>query len=87
MASLLKQPNKHSCECCNRQYTRKTDCDKHQISCKIIKQTKRESTIMAETINPSYEELCIIVQDLTYKFSKMEVRLILTQNWVEKQKK
>jgi hypothetical protein len=87
MASLLKQPTKHTCVSCNKQYTRKTDCNKHELSCKIIKQTKRESTIMMETTNLSHEELCILVQDLTYKMSKMEEMFLSMQKMVVKQNK
>lgn len=87
--SLFKTTINHICTHCNKKYVRKSDCAKHEASCNILCKNQRESTILAEECENLYtiKQLSIIVQELTFKYVKMEEKLAYMQKWVEKQKK
>ena len=87
--SLSKTIINHTCTHCSKIYVRKSDCAKHEASCNILCKNQRESTILAEECENilTIKQLSTIVQELTFKYIKIEEKLAHMQKWVEKQKK
>ena len=80
---------RYCCNVCNKQYTRKSSLDKHQILCNFKMKTQRERQIEFEELGdlPNHLELVKIVQELTFKLIKMEEKMGEMQKWVDKKKK
>jgi hypothetical protein len=81
--------SKYECKICKKQYTRKNSLDNHYILCEYKLKTNREKKIDSEELNdiPSYLELVKIVQELTKKCNKLEIKVEEMQKWVTNKKK
>lgn len=84
----INNNNKYYCINCNKKYTKKSSLDKHKILCDFKIKTKREQQIEIEELGdiPSHYELVKIVQDLTFKLTKMENKIEEMQKLVGKKK-
>ena len=80
--------NKHCCQVCKKVYTRKTSLDKHKILCDFKSKSKLEHQIDDEELGdtPTHEQLVKIVQELTFKYIKLEDKLEHLQKWVNQKK-
>ena len=84
----MESSPKRACIHCQKVYTRKSDLVRHTILCEIVCRTEREAKIASENIEqPSYSQLCAIVNELAYKCAKMEKELLSVQKWTTKEKK
>ena len=79
---------KYCCLLCKKTYTRKTSLDKHKILCDFKTKTKMEHQVDEEEIGdvPSHEQLVKIVQELTFKYIKLEEKMEHLQKWVNQKK-
>ena len=77
------------CINCQKKYTRKSAFDKHSILCDFINANKRGRRLIIEEEDdiPSYNQLVKIVQELSLKYSKLEIKLDEMQKWVDNKKK
>lgn len=80
--------NKYCCSLCKKSYTRKSSLDKHKILCDFKSKTKQEHQVDEEELGdtPTHEQLVKIVQELTFKYIKMEEKLEHLQKWVNQKK-
>ena len=80
--------NKYCCSLCKKAYTRKSSLDKHKILCDFKSKTKQEHQVDEEELGdtPTHEQLVKIVQELTFKYVKMEEKLEHLQKWVNQKK-
>lgn len=87
--NALQSSSKYCCVVCNKNYTKKSSLDKHNILCDFKLKTKRELQIETEELNdiPNHLQLVKIVQELTLKMIKMEEKMGEMQKWVDKKKK
>jgi hypothetical protein len=85
--------SKHKCQCCGKEYTRKTSHARHIILCEIFhknnSQSAREKKCEEEETSniPSTRQLYSIIQELAFKYQIMEQKMNDMQKWVEKKKK
>ena len=81
--------NKLCCRVCNKQYTKQSSLNKHNILCDFKMKTKRERQIELEEIEdiPSHYQLVKIVQELTLKLIKTEEKMAEMLKFVNKKKK
>ena len=81
--------NKFCCTVCHKQYTRKSSLEKHKILCEFKMKTQREHQIEIEELSdiPSHYQLVKIVQELSFKLTKMEEIMEQMQKWVERKKR
>jgi len=79
---------KYCCLLCKKSYTRKTSLDKHKILCDFKTKTKVELQVEEEELGdtPSHEQLVKIVQELTFKYIKLEEKMEHLQKWVNQKK-
>ena len=79
---------KHICLSCKKTYTRKLSLDKHKILCDFKSKTKLEHQVDEEELGdiPSHEQLVKIVQELTFKYVKLENKMEHLQKWVNQKK-
>lgn len=79
---------KYCCLLCKKSYTRKTSLDKHKILCEFRSKTKVELQIEEEEFGdtPSHEQLVKIVQELAFKYVKLEEKMENLQKWVNQKK-
>lgn len=79
---------KYCCLLCKKSYTRKASLDKHKILCDFKTKTKTELQIEEEEIGdtPSHIQLVKIVQELTFKYIKLEEKMENLQKWVNQKK-
>ena len=87
--SVSNSNSKYTCNICNKQYLRKLSLDKHKILCEYKIKSKIEHQVEFEEIGdtPNHAQLVKIVQELTFKYTKMEEKLEQMQKWVDKKKK
>jgi len=87
--SIQAVTNKFCCAVCNKQYTRKSSLDKHNILCDFKMKTKREHQIEIEELGdvPSHFQLVKIVQELTLKIIKMEEKMKKMENCIDIKKR
>ena len=80
--------NKYCCSLCKKAYTRKSSLDKHKILCDFKSKTKQEHQVDEEELGdtPTHEQLVKIVQELTFKYVKMEEKMEHLQKWVNQKK-
>lgn len=81
--------NQHSCNYCDKKYTRKSSYIKHTILCEVLHQTKREKQCEQEetTDIPSTRQIYTILQELAMKYQTMEQKMNDMQKWVETKKR
>jgi hypothetical protein len=92
MSSSAKSSSNYTCSYCSKKYIRKTDCGKHELLCELLhknRKSPRETTIVSEECSGilTNKQLTAIVQELTFKYVKMEEKFETMQKWVVKQKK
>ena len=88
-ANVSTNVSTNMCTHCSKIYVRKCDLAKHVIICDVLCKNKRSHTLLTEECESilTIKQLSTIVQDLSFKYSKMEEKLAHMQKWVEKQKK
>ena len=81
--------NKYCCLICNKKYSRKMSIDKHIILCNFKLKSNSERQIEFEELGdtPTHLQLVKIVQELTFKYVKMQEQLEQMKQWVDKKKK
>jgi hypothetical protein len=88
--------NKHECQYCRKQYTRKSSYSRHIILCEIFYENKtnkapttREKICEEEESSnlPSTKQLYKIIQELATKYKNMEEKMNDMQKWVDKKKR
>ena len=79
---------KYCCALCKKSYSRKISLDKHKILCDFKSKTKLELQVEEEEHGdiPSHEQLVKIVQELTFKYIKLEEKMETLQKWVNQKK-
>jgi hypothetical protein len=84
-----KQNNNNYCLHCGKKYTRKSSYEKHIIVCDIIYKKKREIIIEEEETNdlPSHKQLYQIIQELAFKYDKLNEKMEHMQKWINNKKK
>ena len=80
--------NKLCCRVCNKQYTKQSSLNKHNILCDFKMKTKRERKIELEELEdiPTHSQLVKIVQELTLKLIKTEEKMAEMQKFINKKK-
>ena len=80
--------NCYCCELCKKQYTKKTSLDKHKLLCDYKTKSKLEHKIDEEELGdiPSHDHLVKIVQELAFKYIKLEEKMEHLQKWVNQKK-
>lgn len=80
--------NKYCCSVCKKSYTRKSSLDKHKILCDFKSKSKQEHQLDEEELGdtPTHEQLVKIVQELTFKYVKLEEKMEHLQKWVNQKK-
>ena len=80
--------NKYCCSVCKKNYTRKSSLDKHKILCDFKAKSKQEHQVDEEEFGdtPTHEQLVKIVQELTFKYVKLEEKMEHLQKWVNQKK-
>lgn len=78
----------YCCELCKKSYTRKTSLDKHKLLCDYKSKSKIEHKVDEEELGdtPTYEQLVKIVQELAFKYVKMEEKMEQMQVWINQKK-
>lgn len=81
--------NNNYCLHCGKKYTRKSSYEKHMIVCDIIHKKKREIIIEEEETNdlPSHKQLYQIIQELAFKYDKLNEKMEYMQKWINNKKK
>jgi hypothetical protein len=81
--------SKYCCVICNKTYSRKTSLDKHTILCDFKLKSSSEREIDFEELGdiPNHLQLVKIMQELTFKYIKMQEQLEQMKQWVDKKKK
>jgi uncharacterized protein YeeX (DUF496 family) len=79
---------KYCCLLCKKNYSRKISLDKHKILCDFKSKSKLELQVEEEEFGdtPSHEQLVKIVQELTFKYIKLEEKMETLQKWVNQKK-
>ena len=79
---------KYCCLLCKKSYSRKISLDKHKILCDFKTKTKLEHQVEEEELGdvPTHEQLVKIVQELTFKYIKLEEKMEHLQKWVNQKK-
>lgn len=80
--------NCYCCEICKKSYTKKSSLDKHKILCDYKTKSKLEVKVDAEELGdkPNYDQLVKIVQELAFKYVKLEEKMEQMQVWVNQKK-
>lgn len=78
----------YCCLVCKKTYRRKISFDRHKILCDFKTKTKLELQIEEEETNdmPNHTQLVKIVQELTFKYIKLEEKMEHLQKWVNQKK-
>lgn len=78
----------HNCNVCGKKYTRKSSQEKHVILCEILSRTDRERKIESEEYAelPSKKQLFVIIQELAYKYNKLEEKVTEMQKCIVKKR-
>lgn len=80
----------NSCKYCGKKYTRKSAFDKHVLLCEVFNKTEREKKLEdEEEIKelPSQKQMYKIIEELAFKYQKMEEKMNEMQKWVQRNKK
>ena len=79
---------KYCCTLCKKSYSRKISLDKHKILCDFKSKSKLELQVEEEEHGdiPTHEQLVKIVQELTFKYIKLEEKMETLQKWVNQKK-
>jgi hypothetical protein len=74
--------NKYVCKSCNKKFSTKDLYNKHIILCEFIFSTKKEKKTVCQEleVKPSYEELILIIQQLTIEHFNIKEQLKEIQN-------
>ncbi len=86
----IKHKLTNSCNFCGKKYTRKSSYDKHVLLCEVFNKSKREKKLEEEEELkelPSQKQLYKIIEELAFKYQKMEEKMTEMQKWVQKNKK
>ena len=80
---------KYACPLCNKQYTKKSSLEKHNILCDFRYKTAREKQVELEEMEdiPTYNDLVKIVQQMAIQMAKMEEDMKEMSKWVTKKKR
>jgi hypothetical protein len=78
----------YCCNLCKKSYTRKSSLDKHKLLCDYKTKSKLEHKVEDEELGdtPTYEQLVKIVQELAFKYVKLEEKIEQMQVWVSQKK-
>ena len=78
----------YCCDLCKKSYTRKSSLDKHKLLCDYKSKSKLEHKVEEEELGdtPTYEQLVKIVQELAFKYVKLEEKMEQMQQWVSQKK-
>jgi pterin-4a-carbinolamine dehydratase len=78
----------YCCDLCKKSYTRKSSLDKHKLLCDYKSKSKLEHKVEEEELGdtPTYEQLVKIVQELAFKYVKLEEKMSEMQVWVSQKK-
>jgi pterin-4a-carbinolamine dehydratase len=78
----------YCCDLCKKSYTRKSSLDKHKLLCDYKSKSKLEHKVSEEELGdtPTYEQLVKIVQELAFKYVKLEEKMSEMQQWVSQKK-
>lgn len=78
----------YCCDLCKKSYTRKSSLDKHKLLCDYKSKSKLENKVEEEELGdtPTYEQLVKIVQELAFKYVKLEDKMEQMQQWVNQKK-
>ena len=86
----INNDNKHCycCELCKKSYTKKSSLDKHKILCDYKTKSKLELKVDGEELGdtPNHNQLVKIVQELAFKYTKLEEKMEQMQIWVNQKK-
>ena len=80
----------NKCGHCGKKYTRKSAFEKHVLLCEVFNKSKREKKLEEEEEMkelPSQKQLYKIIEELAFKYQKMEDKMFEMQKWVQKNKK
>ena len=81
------------CDCCGKEYKRKSNYDRHFHLCKVIyeakKKDKRKDKEFEELDEelPSQKQMYKMLLELALKYNKLEEKVDLMNKWVDKTKK
>lgn len=78
----------YCCELCKKSYTKKLSLDKHKLLCDYKTKSKLEHKVSDEELGdvPTHDQLVKIVQELAFKYAKMEDKMSEMQKWVSQKK-
>jgi len=78
----------YCCDLCKKSYTRKSSLDKHKLLCDFKSKSKIEHKVDEEELGdtPTYEQLVKIVQELAFKYVKLEDKMEQMQVWINQKK-
>ena len=86
--SISVSSSGYCCELCKKSYTRKSSLDKHKLLCNYKSKSKIEHKVDEEELGdtPTYEQLVKIVQELAFKYVKLEEKMEQMQVWINQKK-
>ncbi len=86
--SSTSNSSSYCCDLCKKSYTRKSSLDKHKLLCDYKSKSKIEHKVDEEELGdtPTYEQLVKIVQELAFKYVKMEEKVEQMQGWINQKK-
>jgi len=78
----------YCCDLCKKSYTRKSSLDKHKLLCDFKAKSKLDHKVDEEELGdtPTYEQLVKIVQELAFKYVKLEEKMEQMQGWINQKK-
>lgn len=87
-SNVITSSTAYCCDLCKKSYTRKSSLDKHKLLCDFKAKSKLEHKVEEEELGdtPTYEQLVKIVQELAFKYVKLEEKMELMQVWVSQKK-
>jgi pterin-4a-carbinolamine dehydratase len=87
-SSATSSATGYCCDLCKKSYTRKSSLDKHKLLCDYKSKSKLEHKVSEEELGdtPTYEQLVKIVQELAFKYVKMEEKVEQMQGWINQKK-
>jgi hypothetical protein len=85
--SNIKSAN-YCCELCKKTYTKKSSLGKHKLLCDYKSKSKLELKVAEEELGdiPSYDQLVKLVQELAFKYVRLEEKVEQMQKWVSQKK-
>jgi hypothetical protein len=78
----------YCCDLCKKSYTRKSSLDKHKLLCNYKSKSKLDHKVEEEELGdtPTYEQMVKIVQELAFKYVKLEEKMEQMQLWINQKK-